>query len=83
MNLKLFAVVCMCNAGLLQPGPSDPQFCEESWLTPRGAITFRDFCGDGPADATRTLGEALQLFADAYQDEVVVTPECEQLPAYF
>jgi hypothetical protein len=55
----------------------------ESWLTPRGAITFRDFCGDGPAEATRTLGEALQLFADSYQDELTVTPECAQLSAYF
>jgi hypothetical protein len=77
------AVACMCGSGLLEPGRQDPAFCEESWLTPRGAITFSDFCGNGAAQATRTLSEALQLFAAAYQDQVVVQPECGQMSAYY
>lgn len=77
------AVSCLCSVELLNRGQIDQQACVDSWLTPRGAITFSDFCAEDAADATRTLSEALTQFAQAYGDSVRVGAECDSLRAYY
>jgi hypothetical protein len=64
------AVQCLCEADALVGG-ADVEGCVDSWLTPRGAITFTDVCTQAPAEATRNLSEALTSFADAYQHSLV------------
>lgn len=64
------AVQCLCEADALSGG-ADVEGCVDSWLTPRGAITFTDVCTQAPAEPTRNLSEALTSFADANQHTLI------------
>lgn len=77
------AAACLCRTDLLDPGHLDQAACEESWLMPRGAITFSDFCGQGADAATRSLSEAWTGFAMAYGADARASAECDGVLAYY
>jgi len=77
------AVDCLCRTGALEPAMSDPQACIASWLAPRGAPTFADFCASSAASATLSLTEALTSFAATYDARVTIDPGCDQVRAYY
>jgi hypothetical protein len=77
------AVRCLCSSDAFDPGRVDLQACVDSWLAPRGAPTFADFCASDTASATRSLSEALSDFAQTYKATVNAAPECGKVRAYY
>jgi hypothetical protein len=75
------AVTCLCSSDALPPGSSDVQGCVDSWLVPRGAVTFADFCAPDAASATFSLGDALRGLA-ATRGAQLTTANCEDVPAF-
>jgi hypothetical protein len=77
------AVGCLCQSGILDANSTDIDTCVESWLTPRGAVTFTDVCTQGQTDLTGTLSSALTSFASAYGDTVMTETDCDVVSAYY
>lgn len=78
------AVRCLCESWVAEGNSAsgDVRSCVESWLTPRGALTFADFCRPLAEDAP-PLSEALVGFVGAYGESVrFETPAaCAETPA--
>jgi hypothetical protein len=80
------AVRCLCAGDVLPDdgGASSVEACEASWLAPRGAPTFADFCVASAPSATRNLIDAMSAFAALYQGEVtMVDGLCGMIPANY
>jgi hypothetical protein len=77
------AADCLCRSGILQDGPLDIDACVDSWLTPRGAVTFADVCTQGQTDLTGPLPSALASFASAHDATVSTSDECDAVSAYY
>ena len=78
------ALRCLCG-GMVAPfaGAADTEACVDSWLTPRGAITFTDVCTDERQSFSMTLAEALTGFAQAYQSKVDASEGCNMITALY
>jgi hypothetical protein len=61
---------------------SDVDICVDSWTVPRGGPTFSDYCfQSSSAPSYRSLADALQALAPAYQGTTTVSEGCAEIPA--
>lgn len=77
------AVRCLCESWVAEGNAGgDVDSCVESWLTPRGALTFTDFCRPSPEEAP-PLSEALIGYVGAYGESVrfEMPAACAETPA--
>ncbi len=76
------AARCLCEAW--SPGATETELIQCVWweTTPRGNLTFADFCAVEPPTSA-TLGEALAgyLRGASPTGTIVVSPECAAIPA--
>jgi len=76
---------CLCTGASLRSDASmTVDECVVSWLTPRGAITFSDVCTQLPAEPSRSLAAALDMFARAQGGATVTTSAaCDAIDAWY
>ncbi len=75
----LEAARCICEASGAVGAELEP--CIAASVLPRGAITFSDFCTEGPP-ARLTMAEALEGYLSfEHGGAVRISPECAMIPA--
>jgi hypothetical protein len=76
---------CLCGGDVLPESEGQAlDACVEAWFTPRDAPTFVDLCATSSPSATRTLPEAITIFADAHGGSFATNEGlCGLIPAFY